>query len=126
MSKCQVKTGMFVLKECGNAAHAKCDDCGVFICSKHGKQDGPKIVCVQCYAKNHAQDFEKPKYKEQTYREWENGSFSNYSQWYFMTRYSFHSSSHYRPFDEDDYSNFDHGSEDEFIDDTDGGSFFDS
>jgi hypothetical protein len=125
MGNCQVKKGIFVLSECGEQASAKCDGCGVFICGKHGKQDGPKIVCPECYAKTHENDFKKQG-KNKIYQSWEDGSFSNYSLWYYTTRHSFFTSSHYHPFDHHDYNSFNNTKQTDFQDDKDTGKIFDS
>ncbi len=122
---CQVKKGIFVLKECGEIAGIKCDSCGINICSKHGKQDGPKILCAECYTKLHEKEL-NPAGRNKLYEQWEDSSSTNYMLWYFATRYSFYGSSHYSPFDSHDYNSFNNHSQNDFTDDKDTGSFMDS
>jgi len=125
MGKCEVKKGIFVLSACGSPASVQCDDCGIFICQKHTQNDGPKVVCADCYAKSHPEKF-KTMGKGSAFHDWENNYYNNYNIWYFGMRHSFYSSHHYRPFDEHDYTGFDRMANNEFTDDQDGGSFFDS
>jgi len=126
MSQCQVKKGIFVLKECGEISGVKCDSCGISVCGKHGKQNGPQVVCPECYAKSHQKELANTG-RNRLYNQWEeNSTSSNYMLWYFATRHSYYTSSHYRPFEQHDYNSFNKENQNEFTDDKDTGSFFDS
>jgi hypothetical protein len=124
MDKCQVKKGIFVLSTCDSPAVIKCDNCSIPICNKHGKQDGPQVLCMECYTKAHPENFGTGK-KNQTNR-LEDDYYGNYNTWYFGTRYLFYNSSHYSPFTQEDYRTFDAKNDMEIRDDKDSGSFFDS
>lgn len=53
MSKCQIKTGFLVLRDCENEALDTCSICGKWICLKH-KRAHPqtqRTCCIDCYAK---------------------------------------------------------------------------
>ncbi len=123
MERCQVKKGIFVLKECGAMASVKCDDCGIYICGKHGKQNGPKIQCIECYTKSLE---EQNKNKRFHSRRNDYDIDSNYMLWYYGTRSHFYRHSNYNAFDENDYNSFTDESDVEFGDDSDTGDFFDS
>lgn len=125
MGKCEVKKGIFVLSTCDNPSSVKCDDCGIFICQKHTQNDGPKVMCSDCYTKAHPEKF-KTMGKGSAYNDWENSYYNNYNIWYFGMRNNFYHSHQYRPFDEKDYTGFDRVADSDFSDDQDSGSFFDS
>lgn len=120
--KCQVKTGIFVIKECGEPAAVNCAECGIFVCGKHGEQYGSQLLCTECFAKQpDAQSLRNDDGFLHNYT-------SNYGLWYFTMRSNFYSSYHYRPFDSHDYNNFNYEETglNEFLDDQDTGDFFDS
>jgi hypothetical protein len=124
MDNCQVKKGIFVLSMCGTPAAIRCDSCLIPVCNQHGQQDGPKVLCPDCYAKAHPDKF-GPQAKTQTNR-LEDDYYRNYNMWYFGTRYHFYNSHHYSPFFYDDYRSFDRKDDLDLREDTNSGSFFDS
>jgi hypothetical protein len=120
INTCQIKKGIFVLKECGEFAGVKCAECQKYVCSKHAKQDGAKLTCCECYANSHQNDILQNK-----------GVFNTSSSmdsmlWYYATRSSFHSHSSYRPFNYNDYNNFDHRTRNSAVDDNRDASLIDS
>ncbi len=125
MGKCEVKKGIFVLSACNNASSIKCDSCSIFICDRHSQQDGPKVLCSECYAKAHPEKF-KNMGKGTAYEQYENNYYRNYSLWYFGMRQNFYQSSNYRPFSDHDYSSFNQQHNTDFTEDQESGSFFDS
>jgi hypothetical protein len=124
MGKCQVKKGLFVLSTCDNPASIQCDDCSIFICGKHSQQDGPKVLCPDCFAKAHPEKFGAQAKGQKT--RLEDDYYGNYNMWYFGTRHHFYNSYHYSPFLYDDYRTFDTKNDMDLQDDNESGSFFDS
>ncbi len=125
MGKCEVKKGIFVLSACNNPSSIKCDSCLIFICDKHTQQDGPKVLCSECYAKAHPEKFNGVG-KGSAYDKYEDNYYRNYSVWYFGMRQGFYQSNNYRPFNEQDYTGFNQQNNTDFTDDQESGSFFDS
>jgi len=125
MDKCEVKKGIFVLTACNNPSTIRCDGCTISICEKHMQQDGPKVLCSDCYAKAHPEKF-KNMGKGSAYDDYENNYYRNYNFWYFGMRNNFYQSSSYRPFDRNDYTSFNQQNNMDFTDDQESGSFFDS
>ena len=125
MDKCEIKQGIFVLTACNNSTTIRCDSCLAAVCEKHMQQDGPKVVCLECYAKAHPEKYKNME-KGSAYDQWENNYYRNYGIWYFGMRQNFYSSSHYHPFSESDYSSFNRQSSTDFDEDQASGSFFDS
>ncbi len=54
MSKCQIKTGFLVLRDCENEALDNCSICGKWICNKHKRShpQNQRVCCIDCYAKS--------------------------------------------------------------------------
>lgn len=127
MERCQLKKGLFVLSECGKPASVQCADCGIHVCHQHSKQDGAKLVCVECYSKNQEGNKGKSRSLSERMRtsDWSFNSFWFHS-WYFGSRGRFYNQTHHDPFDERDYAGFEEQSQTEFDDDSDTGGFFDS
>jgi hypothetical protein len=124
MEKCQVKKGIFVLSTCDSPSAIKCDNCSISICNKHSKQDGPQVLCMDCFAKAHPDNFGTT--KKGLANRLEDDYYGNYNAWYFGTRYHFYNTSHYSPFTRDDYRTFDTQHDRDLTDDQNSGSFFDS
>jgi len=116
MAQCQVKTGIFVVRECGAISGITCADCGKNVCAKHTRQSGPKAVCIECLAKSnnvgnlsirpHSNRFD--------------------SLWYFTRRLSFFQTYNYTPFEGQDYDGFEKTNQQEIEDDNEKGGFLDS
>lgn len=123
---CQVKTGMFVVKECGEFAAVQCGQCGKWVCGKHGRQQDGNLICMECSAQNANKNGQNN--NQSNYKKWQGGKNSSlyYSSWYYNTRLRFYNHSRYRPFDERDYESFENESIEDFSDDAVAGSFFDS
>jgi hypothetical protein len=53
MSKCAIKRGFLVLRECGASTHRICPQCGTAACDEHMVADpgGKSWVCVDCFSK---------------------------------------------------------------------------
>mgnify|MGYP003597800442 CR=1 FL=1 len=118
---CQVKIGLFILKECGELADATCESCGTNICSKHSKHFSEQILCPEC-------NLNQNNKTEREYEEYESGDDFDYDDdFYFLNRRSFYQSSQYEPFNEDDYNEFSGEiAQSEFREDTSSGSISDS
>jgi len=137
MKRCQMKTGFFVLKECGAVAIAKCSDCKQNFCLDHilggiesiknrskdektglisAKEGEEPLLCLACYAK---------KNKEQTTTYTPSNSGTDLL-WSFYMRDSFYRDTNFRPFDDDDRDSIKSTSTN-FDDDTNStNTFFDS
>ncbi|MCB1141203.1 MAG: hypothetical protein H7A24_01560 [Leptospiraceae bacterium] len=100
---CQVKTGMFILKECGTSTEDHCGECGIPLCPKHGKYVEGRILCPECNIKIYPEGKDARAYS--AYRSGNDDDYDPY--WYFYTRNSFYRSSHYTPFNESEYNDFD-------------------
>lgn len=124
MDKCQVKKGIFVLSTCDSPSVIHCDGCSIPVCGEHSQQDGPRVLCPECYTKAHPENFGPAAMASQ--KKLEENYYRNFNLWYFSTRSSFYGRSNYRPFNEDDYRTFDKRHDEDFQDDKDSGSFFDS
>lgn len=126
MARCQIKKGLFVVRECGGFAAHTCKECGKYTCSQHGTKEDDGIICGECYAKR---DRERRK-EEGVHRYYDDYYFDNnlfYTYlWYDSYRYSFYNEYNYSPFDSSDYDSFDDSVMEEFDDNTDEGGFFDS
>jgi len=120
MSSCEIKKGIFVLKECGEFAAVKCSTCQKNVCANHSRQDGSKLVCCECFAVKNQNDILQNKNIYNT------SSARDSMLWYYATRSSFHSYSSYRPFNYNDYHHFDHPTTNSAFDDNKGGSLIDS
>lgn len=121
MSECQIQTGIFVLKACGRPSECDCAICGKHICYKHSRHDNnndPSAakICLECYTK-------KGEHGKNISRDSNN---RDYDYWYYHQRNLFYSSNHHRPFDENDYKNFERENQTDFDDDSKTGNFFDS
>lgn len=121
MSKCEIKTGFFVLKDCENAAVDTCSICGRAVCQEH-KRFVPEnmrkpeavenlenqICCMDCYAdllenmynpkndkKDAAQQNAIPKYAGVAAV----GShlYDDDDSWVFSHRRSYYKTKHYKP-----------------------------
>jgi hypothetical protein len=120
MLECQIQTGIFVLKACGKPSECSCNLCGKHICYRHSRHDedpsAPKI-CLECYT-------QKGEHGKTISR---NSKYRDYDFWYFNRRNSFFQNhSHHRPFNEDDYNNFERENQADFDDHSKTGNFFDS
>lgn len=141
MKRCQMKTGFFVLRECGAVAVAQCNDCKKNFCLEHiygglesiqnrkkDEQSGlikarageEPILCLECYAKRNNEEIKK-KYQGG----YSSANTSNDLLWYFYMRDSFYRSTNFRPFDDDDRDSIKTHSTD-FDDDSSSNTFFDS
>jgi len=120
MSSCQIKKGIFVLKECGEFAAVKCSTCQKDVCAQHSRQDGSKLVCCECYAIGNQNDI------LQNTNTYNRSSTRDSMLWYYATRNSFNSYSSYRPFNYYDYHNFNNQTQHSVVDDNKGGALIDS
>ncbi|MGD1842632.1 MAG: hypothetical protein ACFB0B_17315 [Thermonemataceae bacterium] len=143
MKRCQIKTGFFVLKECGAIATARCRSCKKYVCEAHIAEQGKPqddmavltntttetgtsslrkdVLCIECYTK-----MNKEKLSEK-YHKGYRSSTTNDIFWYFYMRDSFYRNHHYQPFDDYDTDSFNTTSYGSDFDDDDGSaSFYDS
>jgi len=127
---CQVHTGFFVLHACNRPIAAQCSECGKSVCERHFTRETAKnggtefIVCVECYTR---QDMLKKRNRYANENLNQQSSRHDYDYWYFHERHRFFNSSLYRPFDDDEYSNFEREAQrDDFDDDSKVGNLFDS
>ncbi len=128
--RCKIKKGIFVKKECGEKATLKCSVCGEVVCKDHISQEhSNRIVCVNCAAKDFAND---TRYKSGKGGKIGNNHFHNHTDhmmWYMMYRDDFNSQyGETSAFVENDYENFDNTNLDENSADFSGNNddFFDS
>ncbi|WP_020531707.1 hypothetical protein [Flexithrix dorotheae] len=135
MARCEVKKGMFILKECSNFANQTCSKCSKSICSKHSTQIEDEVFCVECGTAKKKQQLRslparqrrnRNSVHDEEYERWMTDRNTHYGLWYYGIRDDFYHDSQYSPFDEQDYSGFDAESGQEFYDDTDSGGFMDS
>jgi hypothetical protein len=100
--KCQVKIGIFSLRECGNTPQESCANCNIFICPSHIRITESNVLCPECEIKLY------PNSKNiQNYNNFNNGQEVEYdNRWYFYNRSSFYNTSDYVPFDDNDYGSF--------------------
>lgn len=54
LNKCEAKRGFFVLRDCNNAAHYQCDECGRSICTECIAEN--ERICLECEAVNALDD----------------------------------------------------------------------
>lgn len=137
MSDCEITTGMFVLKACGRNAEKQCTVCKKHICWRHARHSNEQdstspSLCLECYTeKNIAALNEKAKSSTSTTKSPRTisaqSTVRDYDYWYYAQRFSFFNSNpSYRPFNEDDYKNFDRQKDADLDDDSKTGNFFDS
>ena len=120
MNSCQIKKGIFVLKECGEFAGVTCGECQKYVCAKHAKQDGAKLVCYECFAVTHQNEILGNRNINST------SSATESMLWYFATRHNFHASSSYHPFNDNDYHHFNSPRHRSVMDDNTSGSLIES
>ncbi len=130
LSGCQVHTGFFVLHACGKTIAAQCSECGKQVCERHFTREVAQasgselVVCVECYSR---QDALRKRSRHQTENLKPDSSRHDYDYWYFHERHRFFNSTNHRPFDDDEYSNFEREAQrDDFDDDSKVGNLFDS
>lgn len=141
MKRCQIKTGFFVLKECGAIAVAQCSNCKKNFCIDHifgglqtiqnrkkDEQSGliktqtgeEPILCLECYAQKN-----KETVKKQYQGGYTSANTTDDLLWYFYMRDSFYHDTSFRPFDDNDKDSIKTHSND-FDDDTSTNTFHDS
>jgi len=125
MSTCEIKTGMFVLQECGNEATTTCSGCGKAICRDHSHFNGPAVHCLECLGSGNTG---KPgnnvsnKHNNNSYTDT-----NDYFLWYYATRHTFFAGHQtYTPFNSHDIKGFEQETNQEFNDENDSGNFLDS
>ncbi len=120
MSKCEIKTGFFVLKDCENAAVDTCSICGRAVCQEH-KRFVPEnmrkpeavenlenqVCCMDCYADllenmNKLQNDKNANQRNSTAKIAGAAAGAPYlyyddDSWMFSHRRSYYKTSHYRP-----------------------------
>lgn len=123
MSRCEIKSGFFVISECQRLASATCDNCGRYTCDRHmRRRPNGKLWCVECYAKQDYQHDGQVQKKEYD-PNWDMGT-AYY--WTYHSREVYYNDNDYEAFDLDDYEGFENEGALVFDDENETGGFWDS
>ncbi|MDM8515440.1 hypothetical protein QUF76_04515 [Desulfobacterales bacterium HSG16] len=117
MANCKYKKGFLNLRDCKQPASGFCSSCNRPICEEHGQNlEDDSLVCLECYADQVSEDSDDTdarisdlRARRQVFRD------TGYSGYYF---------GHSRRYGEEDYQNFETGSDmddQEYDDDDDYG-----
>lgn len=99
---CQVKLGLFVLRECGETPKSLCKNCNLAICSKHTKESTGGAMCPECYIQLYPENPDTQEYKQYL-----SGQRMDYNQsYYFLMRNDFQKKNIYGPFSDTNYREF--------------------
>ncbi|MDA9003975.1 hypothetical protein N9J26_00640 [bacterium] len=117
MDLCQVKTGIFIERNCQNPVDHHCYECGLGICENHTVVDNTSPFCHACYINNNPTDIEDDSLTH---------SNRDHHLWYSRRRLKIHRSSRIVPFTQAEHHAFDQPATAEHLLDNDADDFFDS
>jgi len=92
MSRCSVRRGMFVLRDCGKPPVYTCVDCSRGMCEQHGSEFQGDVLCTDCRAKKEEGVKNGASAKKSRMRD------DNYTMWPYYYRHNYYSNYHYSPF----------------------------
>ena len=130
MTRCAVKRGFFVLRDCDDMAANYCNTCSRPMCFQHSVFSEQGLFCVECNSRTQEENGEEE-------HDESNGEGEYDENWAYSYRHSYYSESDYDPFytgrrhdsyyDDYDVRAFDKKEGDSLEDDEEGGEgFFDS
>ena len=99
---CQIKMGLFVLRECGEPPKSLCFNCNLSICKKHTRQTENGDLCPECYMQLNPENPESQGYNQ--YLAGENREYN--PGYYFHMRNEFQKKTNFRPYSDPDYGEF--------------------
>lgn len=125
MAKCEIKTGLFVLQQCGQPGVVSCSQCGRQACRKHTHKTEKLVLCSECYAQQ-IRSLPNKQAAQLKKQELQIGNKKHYGEWFFRQREILFYELYIEPFDESDFAAFNAEVADDYFDETDAGGLFDS
>ena len=120
---CEVKLGLFVLKDCGEIQHSSCTNCNKALCVRHTHKSEKGELCPECLIELYPENSLTKNYKG--FLKGENPEYN--SNYYFNLRNDFQKISNFRPFSDPDFNQFNTSiSQRDFKEEKSGGKLIDS